>query len=414
MTIAKRRGLRPVLANAGYRRLFAAQTISRWGDTVNVVALVVLVFRLTGSGLGVSGVVIAEILPVLLLAPVAGAVVDRLPRVRVMVAADLWRTALAGMLPLASHHIVAVYAVAFGLSAGGMFFNPASTSVLPAIVGEQELVAANSGLWSAAVVSQIALAPLGGLLVAAWGVAPAFWLNAVSFAISAATLAGLRPPGAQPLATGSWVRRIRDGARLLTDNRLLRLLAAVQLLAALSAGATSALLVILAERHLGAGPGGFGLLLGAIGIGAALGPLLLARLTSNPRRPALVFGPYLLRGAVDLVLATTRNLPAAMAALGLYGVGTSTGMVTYHSLLQAEIPAPNRGRVFAGFDMIWQTGRLISLGLGGLAADALGIQAVYLLGGSLLLLAGTLGLAGLQALRSPHPNSRAQGSKPTP
>ena len=69
--------------------MFVAQTVSRWGDTFNTVALVVLVFRLTGSGLGVTGAVIAEIAPVLLLAPIAGAVVDRLPRVRVMIAADL-------------------------------------------------------------------------------------------------------------------------------------------------------------------------------------------------------------------------------------------------------------------------------------------------------------------------------------
>ncbi len=406
MTTARQPGLRSVLANAAYRRLFAAQTISRWGDTVSTIALVVLVFRLTGSGLGVSGAVIAEILPVLLLAPVAGTLADRLPRVRIMVAADLWRTALAGVLPLADHHLAAVYAIAFGLSAGAVFFNPASASVLPSIVCEQELVAANSGLWSAAVTSQIALAPLGGALVAAWGVAPAFWLNAASFAISAATLARLRPARPQPpTATGSWASRIREGACLLIGDRLLRLLAIVQLLAALSAGATSALLVILAERHLGTGPGGFGLLLGAIGTGAALGPLMLTRLTTSPRRPALVFGPYLLRGLVDLVLAATRNLPTAMAALGLYGVGTSTGMVTYNSLLQAEIPDQTRGRVFAGFDMIWQTGRLASLGLGGAAADALGIQAVYILGRVLLLLAGSIGLAGLRPLKGSRSGS---------
>ncbi len=126
---------------------------------------------------------------------------------------------------------------------------------------------------------------------------------------------------------------------------------------------------------------------------------MLTRLTSNPRRPALVFGPYVLRGLTDLILAATRSLPVAMAALGLYGVGTAAGMVTYNSLLQAEVPAQNRGRVFAGFDMIWQTGRLASLGLGGAAANAFGIQAVYLLGGVLLLLAGTIGLAGLRSAR---------------
>jgi MFS family permease len=194
MSTSTRPGLRTVLAAPGYRRLFGALTISRWGDTANLVGLVVLVFRLTGSGLGVSGAVIAEILPVLLLAPIAGAVVDRLPHARVMIGADLWRMLLAAVLPLVDHHLVAVYAVAFGLSAGTVFFNPAAASTLPGIVAEDELVAANSGLWSAAVISQIALAPAAGALVAVWGVAPAFWFNAATFAVCALILARLRPP----------------------------------------------------------------------------------------------------------------------------------------------------------------------------------------------------------------------------
>ena len=408
MTTAKRPGLGAVLARPAYRRLFVAQTVSRWGDTFNTVALVVLVFRLTGSGLGVTGAVIAEIAPVLLLAPIAGAVVDRLPRVRVMIAADLWRMALAAALPLVDHQLVAVYAVVFGLAAGGVFFNPAASSVLPGIVDEEELIAANSGLWSAAVISQIALAPLAGALVAAVGVAPAFLGNAASFAASALVLARLRLPGqAAPTESGSWLGRVGEGARLLVRDHLLRLLALVQLLAALSAGATSALLVVLAGRHLHVGPGGFGLLLAAIGVGAALGPLLLAHLVNNPRRPALVFGPLLLRGLVDLVLATTRSLAVAMGALAAYGVGTSTGMVTYNALLQAEVAAEARGRVFAGFDLLWQAGRLASLLLGGVAADALGIQVVYYLGGLLLLVAGVIGLTGrrrgLPATTTPGP-----------
>ncbi len=322
--------------------------------------------------------------------------VDRLPHVPVMVAADLWRMGLAALLPLVDHHLVAVYAVAFGLAAGGVLFNPAAAAVLPGLVDEEELVAANSGLWSAAVVSQIALAPLAGALVAAWGVGPAFLVNAASFAVSALALARLRLPGHPvPVSPGSWRGRVGEGVRLLVGSRLLRLLALVQLLAALSAGATSALLVVLAGRRLGVGPGGFGLLLGAIGIGAATGPLLLARLTSNPRRPGLVFGPLLLRGVVDLVLATMRSLPVALGALVCYGVGTSTGMVTYNALLQAEVAPEARGRVFAGFDLLWQAGRLASLALGGVAADVMGVQAVYGLGGGLLLVAGTVGLVGL-------------------
>jgi predicted MFS family arabinose efflux permease len=408
---ARRPGLGSVLANPAYRRLFAAQTVSRWGDTFNLVALVVLVFRLTGSGLGVAGVVVAEIAPVLLLAPAAGVVADRLPRVRVMVAADLWRMALAGVLPLVDQHLAAMYAVAFGLAAGAVAFNPAAASVLPSVVADDELVAANSGLWSAAVISQIALAPLAGTVVAVWGVAPAFLVNAASFAVSAAALARLRlPRPPAPLAAGRWRQQLVDGVRLLTHVPLLRLLAVTQLLAALSAGATSALLVVLAGRRLGVGADGFGLLLAAIGVGAAAGPLLLARLTANPRQPALVFGPLLLRGLVDLVLASTRSLAIAMGALAAYGVGTSTGMVTYNALLQAEVAPQTRGRVFAGFDLLWQAGRLASLGLGGVVADALGIRAVYYIGGLLLLLAGAIGLAGLppRANQQHHAQPTAQ------
>jgi hypothetical protein len=112
-----------------------------------------------------------------------------------------------------------------------------------------------------------------------------------------------------------------------------------------------------------------------------------------------VFGPYLLRGGVDLVLATTRSLPVATTALAAYGVGTSTGMVTYNSLLQAEVAAHLRGRIFAGFELLWQAGRLASLALGGLIADHLGIPAVYLAGGTLLLLVGSIGLVGAHTSR---------------
>lgn len=130
--------------------------------------------------------------------------------------------------------------------------------------------------------------------------APAFWVNAASFGLSALALTGLRLPGRPTaVAGGSWMGRVGEGMRLLVADRLLRLLALVQALAALSAGATSALLVVLAGRRLGVGPGGFGLRLAAIGAGAATGPLVLSRLTSNPRWPALVFGPLLLRGMVD-------------------------------------------------------------------------------------------------------------------
>ncbi|WP_269045897.1 MFS transporter [Paenarthrobacter sp. Z7-10] len=175
-------------------------------------------------------------------------------------------------------------------------------------------------------------------------------------------------------------------------------MAATQFLAALSAGATGALLVVLAQDHLQLEEQDFGLLLGAIGVGAALGPLALSKITDNPRRPEFVLGPFVLRGLIDAVLATVTGLISAMTALVVYGLGTSTGAVTFNSLLQAEVPEKLRGRIFATFDMLWQSGRLISLLLGGLAADLFGIRAVFYIGAALLFAAALTGWRGLQTV----------------
>jgi len=403
-----RPGLRDVFAVPSYRRLWAARTVSQWGDTFNFVALALLIYDLTGSGLGVTGVVVAEILPVLLLAPVAGPLVDRWPRVRVMIGSDLFRLALMILLAIWHDAPAGVYAIAFAMSVGAVFFNPAAGSVLPGLVPKDALVAANSGIWTAAVLSQVALAPLAGLLVTQIGYGPAFALNAASYALSALLLRTLRVSGpVQAVQRQHLLAEAREGITVFLRNRLLRALAAGQLLAALSAGATSALLVVLAREHLGVTGRGYGILIGAIGIGAALGPLLMLRLIRNPARPLFVFGPFGLRGLIDLILATATAVPLAAAALVVYGVGTSTGAVTFNSMLQAGTEDRLRGRVLATMDVLWQGGRLASLGIGGVLADLYGIQVVYYLGGALLLAAA---LAGFSAPRDTHRQSSTHSS----
>lgn len=99
-----------------------------------------------------------------------------------------------------------------------------------------------------------------------------------------------------------------------------------------------------------------------------------------------MFGPYAVRGVVDLILAVVTAVPLAAAALVICGLSTSTGSVTFSSLVQSRVPEQLRGRAFAGFDVLWQSGRMLSLLGGGLLADAdaVGIRAVCLLGGLLL------------------------------
>lgn len=381
--------MRRALGRTGFRRLFAAQTISRCGDTFNMVAVVILVYRLTGSGLKVAGTVAFEIAPVLLFGFLAGSVVDRCSRRRVMMTADLARAVVATLLAVFHDQLAVVYLAAFGLSTFTVFFNPAAASALPVLVDDDEVVGANSAVWSAAVISQIAL-------VAVAGPSPAFAINTATLLASAGFVSRLSLPARQPAPPAPPTRHLFDvaeGLRAIRTSRFLAVLAAVQGLAALSAGATSAPLVVLAAEHLHAGAGRFGLLVAAIGVGAGFGPLVLQHVVKDARRPRYLFGPYLLRGAVDVAVAASQRFLVAMGALAVYGVGTSTGTVTYNSVLQTTVPDRLRGRVFAFYDVVWQAGRLLSIGLGGVIADGFGITAVYWTGGVLLLGAGCLGLA---------------------
>jgi MFS family permease len=364
--------------------------VSRAGDAFNTVALVVLVFNLTGSGLGVAGTVAFEVLPILLLGPLAGLVVDRYPRRTVLVAADLARALLALLIAIRGDSLALAYGVAFGLSTFSQAFNPAAAATVPDVVETDELVNANAALWTVAVVAQIVLAPLAGVLIAAYGAGLAFAVNAASYLASAALLVRLQAGRSPAALAGRGWPALLDGVQAVRAHPLLARLAVVQGLAALSAGATGGLLVVLAGQQLGVGPSGFGLLLGAIGLGAVAGPLTLRRFI-RPANRRWLFGPHALRGVVDLVLAIASTPLVAGPALAIYGVGTSVGMIAYQSTLQREISAELRGRVFTLYDIVWNSARLLSLGLGGLVADVIGIQAVYVAGGLLLLAAFAVG-----------------------
>jgi MFS family permease len=210
------------------------------------------------------------------------------------------------------------------------------------------------------------------------------------------------PPREGPPRTGGlryWLGDVCDGLAYARRDPFVARLVPVQALTSLAVGATSALLVVLAARHLRVGANGFGWLLAAIGVGALLGPFLSNRLTGGRYLDVrLLFVPYLIRGLGDVALGLVVGLPWALAILFVYGLNTATGMVAAQSILQTVIPDRVRGRVFTLLDVTWAAMRLVSLGLGGLLADRVGISAVYVLGGALLALAGMLGLTLLRRI----------------
>lgn len=388
-----------VARSPAYFPLWLGQLASNFGDTLHYVALVVLVYQLTGQGAAVAVLVAAEIVPVLILAPFAGVIIDRFDRKAVLIAADLIRAALVLTLvwPQGVWH---AYAVAAGLAAGNAFFNPTVQAVIPAITSEDQRLAANSVAWSTGRLVQIIASAVAGGLIALIGTDAAFVLNAATFVVSALLIARLRIPAhAGQVAEnamrglGSYLSDARAGLRFARQDQFVSRLLIVQALASLATGATSALLIVLAEQHLGLNPAGFAWLIGAIGLGALIGPLIPNALATDYRDARWLFVPFVVRGVGDVLLAVFTPLPVALLILFVYGLNTSTGMVVFSSTLQGAVPDRVRGRVFTLLDVVWNAMRLLSLAGGAVLVDVIGIQAVFWIGGALLALAGVLGLA---------------------
>ena len=128
--------------------------------------------------------------------------------------------------------------------------------------------------------------------------------------------------------------------------------------------------------------GGFAWLIGAIGVGALLGPLIPNAAGPDYRDARWLFVPYVIRGMGDVLLAIVTSLPTrVLILLFVYGLNTSTGMVVFNSTVQRRVPDRVRGRVFTLLDITWNAMRLLSLGLGGVLVDLVGIQAVFWTGG---------------------------------
>lgn len=381
------------LAQPAYRRLWLAAVLSRTGDTINFAALPLFVFGLTRMPAAVAAIVFTEGIGLIVGGIVAQTVVDRLPPRQLLVILDLCRAGAAGLLAVVPAFSTAI-AVSFLLAVGTACFSPVSNAVIPRLVPDRALPAANGLQWTAGVGLQLVAAPLGGLLVTVGLVRVAFGLNALSFAGSAILLVGLpNLSSLQQKARGVWLQPAGT-FEAVREVGMLRPLLAMQSLAALAVGATSALLVVLARQAYGLSGTGYGLWLSAIAVGALIGPLLLPALQRLPPSRTVSIA-YIIRGLGDMGLGVLRTGLGGGFLLALYGVNTSSGTVAFQTMVQRDVPPELRGRAFALLDVAWQTSRLISIAVGAGLVTIIGIRWLFVIGGALLVVAGGFGMLRL-------------------
>ncbi|MCO5969334.1 MFS transporter [Actinoallomurus soli] len=338
-----------VLRERQFRRFFVGQSASLLGDGMIGVALAFAVLDLTGSPSDLGYVLAARTIPMIAGLLVGGVIADRLPRRRIMVAADLARFLGQGTMAallIGGHATIwelgalqAVHGTATAL------FSPASTGLLPAIVTGPRLQQANALRGLSLSIGKIGGPVLAGLLAATAGPGWAIAVDAATFAISAATLSRLRLPAQRPAPAQSFLRDLREGWTEFSSRTWVCALVAAASLTNLLFAAYYVLGPATAERSSG-GPAGWAAIQALLGVGSLVGGL--AALRVHPRRPlrtgvlALAFCALPTMGlAAGLSVVTVSGL----AFLG--GVGMTLFNTFMETAIQQHVPDKALSRVSA-------------------------------------------------------------------
>ncbi|MCW2925895.1 MAG: transporter [Thermoleophilia bacterium] len=375
--------MREPLRHRGFRLLFAAQCASFLGDAVFIIALAFAALEISGSAAALGTVLGSGSLVLVASFLVSGVWADRLPRLRVMVAADLLRVAtqatLAVLLLTDTATIPLLVALNAVYSVGVAFFTPARTGLTPQLLEPRLLMAGNGLVATAENVMWMLGWAFGGLLVAAIGTGWAIGIDAGTFLASALLLSriGAIPATTAPAERLPFLRELADGWREVTSRRWLWLvvIGATAYLALYEAPLQVVGPITMRAAYDGATS--WGIMLSALGAGSAVGAALAA--SGRLRRPMrvslwLFFGTV----ATPLLLVATAPLPVLFATNLLSGVGFGLFDTVWQSALQERIPADRISRVSAWDWMGSMAGMPLGFALAGGLVEAVGRDATLM------------------------------------
>lgn len=392
-----RRGF-PAFQYRNYRLYFVGQFVSVTGTWIQTLALAWLVVDgLEGSAVQLGLVSVCQFAPILLFGLPAGVVADRVPRRNLLALTAL----LAGILAAVLAVLVAtnavqlwqVYLLALGLGAINAFDMPARQAFVSEMVSKADLmnaVALNSALFNA---GRVVGPGIAGLLLAMYGSALCFGLNAASYLAVVAAMLMMRLAPVERAGEGRALERLGEGLRYVrTTPAVLLPIVLVGCVATFGMN-FNVWIPILAKEDLGSGARGFGLLMSSMGIGSLVGALSLAYFGRQPRR-RLMIGTALalgvLEGTLALVGAVSAPLVVAIPVLAGIGFTVSTTMALANTTVQTTVPDLLRGRVMSVYMTVFAGTAPFGSVVAGASAHLGGAPLSIALGGAVTLLVAAI------------------------
>lgn len=374
-------------SNRPFRQLWLGQVVSQMGDWFDTIALYTIILNLTGSGRNVGLLLVARFVPSFVFGPLSGVLADRFSRRSIMIVSDLVRAVvvLGFLFVRRADQLWIIYVLTVLQLGFSTFFEPAKTAAIPSLVSDRELVAANaisSVTWS---VMLTLGAAIGGVITGWFGTDVAFVLDALTFLLSAALIAGVRLPkrpkrvkSKLTISKALGLTETIAGARYVMHRPRVLAMLLVKPAWGLGGGILT-LLAVFGEKvfPVGHSPAtGIGVLFAARGIGTAVGPIVARRIAGEGKdRMQVSIGiAFLIGGLFYIVFGSTSSFVLALIALGMAHTGGSILWVFSTVLLQRDVEDGFRGRVFAAELALLTLTMAVSNYLTGEMLDSFGVS----------------------------------------
>ena len=376
--------------NRNYRNLWLGQIVSETGDHFNTIAVFSLAMANSGSGLVVSGIMLARAIPAVMAAPLAGVLLDRMDRKRIMIVSDVVRGILALGFILAGRDsgISLLYVLSGLIMFASPFFTSGRSSILPAITTKEELHTANSLTQSTNWMALTVGAMLGGMSVMHFGYEWAFLFNAFSFLFSALCVWRIRVPGdafrarrkavTEGMRSRPWTE-YAQGLRYMRSTPLILGIGMIHVGWATGGGAAQILFSLFGVDVFNRGAAGIGLLWGSAGVGllagGALGHKIGAHITFEAYKRTIAIS-YLVHGVTYVIFSQMQNFWAAAFFVGLSRAAVAVSSVLNFSQLLRHVSDEYRGRVFATIESLTWSTMMLSMMAAGIASEHWGPRTI--------------------------------------
>jgi MFS family permease len=337
--------IRLARTNRAFGALATARIVSLTGDSLSLVALMLLVADRAGDALAVALLLLVGDFAPSLLGPLTGAISDRFDLRRVMIVAELAQGALVLVIALTLPPLPLLLVLVALRAIAGQVFLPASRTAMPALVADKDLPAANALLGFGANSGEVLGPLLAAALVGVIGVQGVLLVDAASFGLAALLL--LAVPSLRPTTEpAGLLGSARDGVRFIWSHKAVRVIALGFCAVVACNGVDDVALVFLAHDTFGAGDSAVALLLAAVGIGLLVGYALLSAFGGRVPMAVLLVAGFAVSSAGNLLTGLAWAVAAAFTVQTVRGLGIAAMDVATNTLLPRLVPAPMLGRVF--------------------------------------------------------------------